>query len=509
MPHTRAWLLLTTLFLSLLHNVSAVQISEPDGIFFEQTDWTITDSEPLLFTMTVAGQTSAVPEIEFELLDLKHHCHFQGIIQQAHKTRVDFSDKPDSDLWIYRLLEPNQVQQLPTGWYTLKVRKTATKKWTNTKVYRKQTPNCKRVVYLLDNLSPEGYADLLNTGSLSTAIESLRAFPQQGMPDLVVVSHYAPMNDATFEQLQNYLHHGGKALFVGLNHKRLDALSALQFTDKQTSPARRTMDQKVVSNMGIDFSNAQNQMRCFEMTLHPQALLHYQFTDHAPLLASRVIGNGDVYSLATGLKAGMLYQTIVSHLLNLPTPSQPQNQPHKNIGRFAYTQADGIGSLKLFDDFSFNLWDIKNRRFRVTFPDVFTRTPVKVSCKQANWVSKTLLLEDGEFGGAKITYGLATPGVYYQQDRSAQAQISMKDAAYVAIWKNGKLNTHALEKGKWLTPDADPRWFLFWQDPQAPQNQSLHWPLLVCVDQPIKNLGIKQDNKLLVNFASPGIDLTA
>ena len=97
-----------------------------------------------------------------------------------------------------------------------------------------------RVVYLLDSVTPEGFAFWINgDGNL---IEPLRDFPEQGKPDCVVVSSYAPLPESKFEALKSYVANGGTALFFGVNHPQLDELNPLKL-NRSTLTSRRTTRQ--------------------------------------------------------------------------------------------------------------------------------------------------------------------------------------------------------------------------------------------------------------------------
>ena len=134
----------------------------PDGLYFEANDHFQSPSEPLQFTYqaTAADLPELQRGIDFVVSDLTG-----AVIAKGTSTDV----RPENDLAICTLLPADRIKGWKEGWYDLLVTPAQSGQTPaasfKIKVHFLARYGAARVVYLLDNSTPEGYAEWLNTSS--------------------------------------------------------------------------------------------------------------------------------------------------------------------------------------------------------------------------------------------------------------------------------------------------------------------------------------------------------
>lgn len=278
--------------ISALFVLAASGAMVPDGFHFEKNDHFLTPSESLSFTYRFQdGDDSALREgVDYRIFDLANRQLAAGVARAFEK---------QGRLAVYRLLTPKQVSALKSGWHTLEIKPAADKQaaYFRMKFYVRSGKFAHRVVYLLDSVTPEGFAFWINgDGNL---IEPLRDFPEQGKPDCVVVSSYAPLPESKFEALKSYVANGGTALFFGVNHPQLDELNPLKLNRGSLYPAAPKRD------------HAGNPAYLLNASTAEDAKLLQAASDGSPEIAEKRFGSGRVIAYAGALKPGAGYDGMI------------------------------------------------------------------------------------------------------------------------------------------------------------------------------------------------------
>ena len=288
----------------------------PSGFWFERTDHFLTPSESLYFTYEFNGEPREIPGgVEFRVVDLSNQVVTEGKVETFEE---------HNNLAVFRLLAPEQVKTLRTGWHTLEIRpaKTGNEEFFRQKFYVRGGEFARRVVYLLDSVTPEGFAFWLN--GEENLIEPLRNFPETGKPDCVVVSSYSPLPEETLKALETYVRNGGTALFFGVNNAQLDKMNplALNRADLYPETAKRDRDGKPAYLLNVKLADG--------------AKLLHASADGAPEIAEKPYGSGRVIAYAGALKPGSA-DLIFAYGLGLSV--EPRERP---VFRAAAPDADGF-----------------------------------------------------------------------------------------------------------------------------------------------------------------------
>ena len=397
--------------ISALFVLAASGAMVPDGFHFEKNDHFLTPSESLSFTYRFQdGDDSALREgVDYRIFDLANRQLAAGVARAFEK---------QGRLAVYRLLTPKQVSALKSGWHTLEIKPAADKQaaYFRMKFYVRSGKFAHRVVYLLDSVTPEGFAFWINgDGNL---IEPLRDFPEQGKPDCVVVSSYAPLPESKFEALKSYVANGGTALFFGVNHSRLDELNPLKLNRADLYPQspKKSADGSLVYLLNAELADGAELLKAAG--------------DGSPEIAVKPFGKGRVVAYAGGLKPGAGYDRMIyPYGLGIqvePTPPERfraaapdaggfrEGISRNNFGRFGWLNDDRINAIGLQPDQTFRMWDVDQDYFGVSFSG--SHTPGKLAALETGWLGKSMLGTGGRWGqGTEIVWGLGTPGVLHGQ----------------------------------------------------------------------------------------------
>ncbi|MCK6487620.1 MAG: hypothetical protein L6R48_04635 [Planctomycetes bacterium] len=486
----------------------------PDGLDGAAIDHLHSASEPLLAACKAAGVEDATLA--------------QGLRYAV--TRLDGTPMAAgvSTRWtrsggraVYRLLDPAQAAAWDEGWYDLRTEPAAGGRSLSTKFRHIARPGATPVVYLLDNLSPEGWAEFLNQG-FAAAIEPLRAFPAGAGPRLVVMSHWAQPDAAVVERLEAFVTAGGTLLLFGDNHAALDRLSPLR--SEGASPYQfEPQTVTVAASAGLDLASWQG-LRSELVTCQPAAGAQVLASAGAlPFLAERRLGAGRVLACAAPLKPGPAYAALVRGLLAIPAPAAPAAAApdaagwqegisgNRNVGRFGWLDNDRVNEMGMQRDRAFRMWDVHADTFRVDFPPFTDSGPGTLRCVQADWLGKHLVGSGGVFGaGTELYYGLGTPGVLFrnpQADRLRLHLINSQRLAYPVAGGARTLRAGADGEALAFDPAAmDRNWLLFWQGGAGVAGE---WPLLVCLNRRLAGIRRIDANTWELAFAQSGLDVAA
>lgn len=361
-----------------------------------------------------------------------------------------------------------------------------------------------RVVYLLDSVTPEGFAFWINgDGNL---IEPLRDFPEQGKPDCVVVSSYAPLPESKFEALKSYVANGGTALFFGVNHPQLDELNPLKLNRGSLYPAAPKRD------------HAGNPVYLLNASTAEDAKLLQAASDGSPEIAEKRFGSGRVVAYAGALKPGAGYDGMIyPYGLGLKAERQApavfraaapdadgfrEGISRNNFGRFGWLNDDRINAISIRPEQTFRMWDVDQDYFGVSFSG--SHTPGKLAALETSWLGKSMLGTGGRWGqGTEIVWGLGTPGVLLRNPDVNKASIESPMLATLAYPVKGGTRTVSLEPGAAVDlRGLSSNWFLVWKR----TDKYDAWPLLFTFSRKISAARMN-GRHLEIDFAKRGVDL--
>ncbi|MBS1370771.1 MAG: hypothetical protein HPZ91_12535 [Lentisphaeria bacterium] len=471
----------------------------PSGFWFEKTDHFLTPSEPLCFTYTFDENDKAALRdgVDFRIYDMSNRRVTDGK-SEAFEIR--------DGLAIYRLLSPEQVKTLKTGWHTLEIRpaKPRNGEFFRQKFHVRNEGFARRVVYLLDCVTPEGFAFWLNGDD--NLIEPLRSFPEEGKPDCVVVSSYTALPEETQKALDAYVRGGGTALFFGVNNAQLDGMNplALNRADPYPKTAKRDRDGKLAYLLNVKLADG--------------AKLLEASGDGTPEIAEKAYGSGRVIAYAGALKPGS--DTLIPPY-GLGLQAKERDLPvfraapadaegfregisRNNFGRFGWLNDDRVNAISIRPEHTFRMWDVNQDYFGVSFSG--SHTPGKLAALKTNWLGKSMLGTGGRWGRAtEIVWGLGTPGVLLRNPDAEKISIESPMLGYLAYPVKGGTRVIELEAGsKADLKGLSSNWFLIWN---RTGNYDA-WPLLFTFNRRIS--GAKMEGRNLeITFAKRGIDLAA
>ena len=491
---------LLSLFFALLLVRTAVAAPVPDGFLFEKNDHFLTPSESLFFTYALEKGDEAELRngIEFRIDDLAGNTVAEGEAAGFERRGC---------LAVFRLLTPEQSAQLKPGWHTLAVRIAggeAGNDFFRMKFYVRGGEFARRVVYLLDCVTPEGFAFWLNgRGQL---IEPLRDFPEQGRPDCVVVSSFTPLPEKTLGELKRFVQSGGTALFFGVNHSRLDELNPLKLNRADLYPQspKKSADGSLVYLLNAELADGAELLKAAG--------------DGSPEIAVKPFGKGRVVAYAGGLKPGAGYDRMIyPYGLGIqvdPTPPERfraaapdaggfrEGISRNNFGRFGWLNDDRINAIGLQPDQTFRMWDVDRDSFGVSFSG--SHTPGKLAALETGWLGKSMLGTGGRWGqGTEIVWGLGTPGVLLRNPDADKVSIESPMPATLAYPVKGGTRAISLEPGAMVDlKGLSSNWFLVWKR----TDKYDAWPLLFTFSRKIS--AARMNGKYLeIDFAKRGVDL--
>ena len=485
--------------ISALFVLAASGAMVPDGFHFEKNDHFLTPSESLSFTYRFQdGDDSALREgVDYRIFDLANRQLAAGVARAFEK---------QGRLAVYRLLTPKQVSALKSGWHTLEIKPAADKQaaYFRMKFYVRSGKFAHRVVYLLDSVTPEGFAFWINgDGNL---IEPLRDFPEQGKPDCVVVSSYAPLPESKFEALKSYVANGGTALFFGVNHPQLDELNPLKLNRGSLYPAAPKRD------------HAGNPAYLLNASTAEDAKLLQAASDGSPEIAEKRFGSGRVIAYAGALKPGAGYDGMIyPYGLGLKAERQApavfraaapdadgfrEGISRNNFGRFGWLNDDRINAISIRPEQTFRMWDVDQDYFGVSFSG--SHTPGKLAALETGWLGKSMLGTGGRWGqGTEIVWGLGTPGVLLRNPDADKVSIESPMLATLAYPVKGGTRAISLEPGAMVDlKGLSSNWFLVWKR----TDQYDAWPLLITFNRKISAARMN-GRHLEIDFAKRGVDL--
>ena len=491
---------LLSLFFALLLVRTAVAAPVPDGFLFEKNDHFLTPSESLFFTYALEKGDEAELRngIEFRIDDLAGNTVAEGEAAGFERRGC---------LAVFRLLTPEQSAQLKPGWHTLAVRIAggeAGNDFFRMKFYVRGGEFARRVVYLLDCVTPEGFAFWLNgRGQL---IEPLRDFPEQGRPDCVVVSSFTPLPEKTLGELKRFVQSGGTALFFGVNHSRLDELNPLKLNRADLYPQspKKSADGSLVYLLNAELADGAELLKAAG--------------DGSPEIAVKPFGKGRVVAYAGGLKPGAGYDRMIyPYGLGIqvdPTPPERfraaapdaggfrEGISRNNFGRFGWLNDDRINAIGLQPDQTFRMWDVDRDSFGVSFSG--SHTPGKLAALETGWLGKSMLGTGGRWGqGTEIVWGLGTPGVLLRNPDADKVSIESPMLATLAYPVKGGTRAISLEPGAMVDlKGLSSNWFLVWKR----TDQYDAWPLLITFNRKISAARMN-GRHLEIDFAKRGVDL--
>jgi hypothetical protein len=499
------------LMLGVLCGFAVTQVNAivPDGFYWEKNDFIHTSSENLYFTYKFKASERPVlgQGVKFKIYDKKGKQVIKG-------TSLDY--KIINNLAVFKLVSAIKTSKWPTGWYKLEITPAKKAQWFSLRFYHQNTLGYKQVLYLLDNVTPEGYAAWLNNDS-EYKIEALRSFLANKPPELVVISHWKTMDKGVIKQLTEYVKNGGIIVIFGANTPGLECLSPLKLEQRTPFNYKPENLMKFKSGCKIDTSPWQG-LAAYHVnaTLSPGSTGWVYGKNEQPFFAEKSYGKGKVYAVASALKPGIIYNTIIGDLLGLKSPAPEKAEAIKqgeygrgisnaNIGRFGWLNNDRINAIGIQPDFSWRMWDVKQDTFRVEFPRLSGKPKVNIFCKEANWLSKHLICSGGIFGKQTNIYlGLGTPGVLFRNKNAASVTIQTPNCNNLAYSSAAGAETIKLKPGKIIKPvKMNRNWLLIW----AGDYYGLNWPLLICVNRKILHIRQLSRNSIKITFARPGLDI--
>ena len=470
----------------------------PSGFWFERTDHFLTPSESLYFTYEFNGEPREIPGgVEFRVVDLSNQVVTEGKVETFEE---------HNNLAVFRLLAPEQVKTLRTGWHTLEIRpaKPGNEEFFRQKFYVRGGEFARRVVYLLDSVTPEGFAFWLN--GEENLIEPLRNFPETGKPDCVVVSSCSPLPEETLKALETYVRNGGTALFFGVNNAQLDKMNplALNRADLYPETAKRDRDGKPAYLLNVKLADG--------------AKLLHASANGAPEIAEKPYGSGRVIAYAGALKPGSA-DLIFAYGLGLSV--EPRERPvfraaapdadgfregisRKNFGRFGWLNDDRVNALSIRPEQTFRMWDVEQDYFGVSFSG--SQTPGRLAALNTNWLGKSMVGTGGRWGAStEIVWGLGTPGVLLRNPDVNRVSIESPMLGYLAFPVDGGTRTIELKPGSAVDLGGlASNWFLVWNR----EGNYNAWPLLFSFNRRIA--AAKMEGKRLeLTFEKRGLDLSA
>ena len=479
----------------------------PDGFYWEKNDFIHTSSENLYFTYKLKVDENFVSgrEVKFKIYDKTGKQIIQG-------TSPDY--KIINNLAIFKLLSAEKMHTWKTGWYKLEITPAKKQQWFTMRFYHQNTSGHKQVLYLLDNLTPEGYAAWLNS-KFEGEIEALRSFSAKS-PALVIISHWKSMSKGLIKQLSEYVKNGGTIVMFGANTPELESLSPLKL--KRRTPFNYKPEKLKEFKSGCKINT-----RCWKdlalysvnAKLNSNSIGWVYRKNKQPFLAEKSYGKGKVYAVTSALKPGKVYNTIISNLLGFKLNASKRNKAvqkkyHRgissaNIGRFGWLNNDRINAIGIQPDFSWRMWDLKKDTFRVEFSGRTGKSKVNLFCQEANWLSKHLVGSGGLFGKqTDIYFGLGTPGVLFRNKTVASVTIRMPNCNKLAYSISNGAKTIPLKLGETIKPiKMNRNWLLIW----AGDYYGLNWPLLICVNRKILRIQQLDRNSIKISFSKPGLDI--
>lgn len=474
----------------------------PDGLYYEKVDFLQTASEDLYFTFTFApeDQSKLAEGVRYEIKNLDNQLIKSGVAKQYQL---------DGKLAVYTILDKAEMAKLPTDYYNLAIAPVDDKELFDMKFYVDTTPYRYRAVYLLDNADAEEYAMWLNQ-DFPGQIEPLHSFPDLGTPDLTVISSYRAIDEATVKQLQNFVQNGGTILMFGLNHPDLDALNPLSidrttpYNTKASTLASKTFPS--LDGQNVFLVNARTA---------PGAETLATAADGKTALAVKTIGKGKVYAFAGAIKPNEAYATLIQTILGAQYRKHAPRQVNydndgfqigisaNNVGRFGFTNNDRVNDISIRPEQTFRMWDFEPDTFGVSFTDV--DTPAEISCKNVNFLSKTMCARGGRFGKETlITFGLGTPGVLFQNPTAQTLRFASPMLQNIAfVNSKNELQTFAVNEPAPDLSQMTQNYILAW----AANDRFDAWPLLITFNRKIKTAAVR-NGELVVDFAKPGLEIS-
>lgn len=471
----------------------------PDGFYYERNDHIQTGREPLFFTYSFAQEDSAALKkgVEFEVSDLARRTVFSG---RSDRCRID------GRLAVFRLLEPDRMAKLATGWYDLAIRPVGESEYFHLKFYVRQFgAAAKPVVYLLDNATPEGFALWANGDSPD--IEPLRAFPESGSPALVVVSSYTPLPADQLAELKKFVSEGGTAVFFGVNNGNLDELNPLVlrrsalYSREPVAVSGGPFDGKTFFPVNAVLASGAKAIAVTE--------------NGAPAIAEKTFGRGKVIAFAGAIKPNVFYDELVFGTLGL-TPAAHGKAPQKsssdgyregisrdNFGRFGWLNDDRVNAVGIRPEQRFRMWDVVQDYFGVSFTD--TNAPGTLAAERVNWIGKSLIGRGGRWGEeSRITFGLGTPGVLFENSSSDTVRIESPMLGFVA-WPTaqGSRTAELGRDGELQLAGLERNWLLVWN---RKENYDA-WPLLISFNRRLKAAKMV-GGELVLEFARPDLAIS-
>lgn len=478
--------------------LAAAEAATPSGFWFERTDHFLTPSESLYFTYDAVKEDSRDLDsgVEFRVFDMMNRSVADGTVKEYEK---------QDGLAIFRLLAPEQVEKLRTGWHTLEIRpaKPGGGEFFRQKFHVRGGEFGRRVVYLLDSVTPEGFAFWLN--GAENLIEPLRNFPETGRPDCVVVSSYSPLPEEKFKALESYVRNGGIAIFFGVNNAQLDAMNPLVLNRADLYPksAKRDRNGKLAYLLNVKLADGAEQLAAS--------------ADGAPEIARKSFGSGRVIAYSGALKPSSA-ELVMAYGLGLA--AEPREFPvfraaapdaegfregisRNNFGRFGWLNDDRVNALSIRPEHTFRMWDVEQDYFGVSFSG--SHKPGKLAALSANWLGKSMVGIGGRWGNAtEIVWGLGTPGVLLRNPDMKQVSIESPMLGYLAFPVAGGTRTVVLEPGRPVDlGDLASNWFLVWNR----GGNFDAWPLLFTFNRRVANARM-EGKRLEITFEKRGIDLS-
>ncbi len=462
----------------------------PSGFFFEKTDHFLTPSEELYFTYEIPAGEEWKGGVEF--LITKDGSR----IRSGSSTERQKGTEP---LIVFRLLEQSAVKQLSSGWHDLAVRPVGTEEFFHQKFFVRNEDFSSRVVYLLDNATPEGFAFWCNEPD-DARIEPLRSFPDRGRPDSVVVSSFTPLPEAQLSQLKRFVAEGGTALFFGVNHVQLDELTPLKLDRANLYP------------------DAPEDGRYLLRASLAEGGTVVKKSGNAILIAEKPYGKGRVIAATDGIKPGELYREMLAHGLGIQSATAVRALPinpdadkdgfrtgisRNNFGRFGYLVNDRTNELGIRPEQTFRMWDVEQDYFGVSFSG--DHTPGTLTATTTNWLGKQLRATGGRWGEkTDIVWGLGTPGVLFRNSAAVKLSFESPMLGTVAFPVKGGTRVVSLEGKETLDlSELASNWMLLWKR----TDRFDAWPLLISFNSRIKKAEMKS-GRLELSFHRPGVDFS-
>ncbi len=501
-------IMMKTLFYAVLSVavVTAGAAMVPDGFYYEKNDHLQTRSESLFFTYKFSpGDEDALRRgVKFELSNLDNE-----IVRSGESREFELRD----GLAIYRLLPPAEMAELPSAWYNLAIAPAGdeTNNMFDLKFQLDSTPYRSRVVYLLDNATPEGYARWLNR-EFPGEIEPLRDFPEDGSaPAAVIISSYREVDAPTVEKLRNYVENGGTLLFFGVNHPSLDSLNPLaQNRDDLYSYTPSMAVQNAELPELADFA-----VYPVNATAAPEAEILATADDGKILAAVKPVGSGRSYAFAGALKPNAGYRAMLAKALQLKSHPLPSTAPvagadgftegisRNNIGRFGFLNTDRTNDLSIRPENIFRLWDLEQDTFAISFTD--SDEPGEIACVEANYLQKTLRGKGGRFGEETIfSYGLGTPGILFENPMAESFRFESPMIGHIAYPTENGIVVNDLARERPDLTKLSQNWFLVWNS----TSKYDAWPLLVTLNRKVHSVENSAPGKLKLAFAEPGLAIS-